>query len=69
MNANSKAKLVEKIQDWLDDERVSDDLGGNCAMWQDVDATNKNAHLMADAVEICVRAASLQSELDDELNN
>jgi hypothetical protein len=66
MNAHSKAKLVYKIQKWLDDESVADDLGGNLGIWQCSDSRQRNANLYADAVEIAINGMALQSQLEQE---
>ena len=66
MNAYSRAKLVDKIQDWLDDETVADDLGGTQGILQCTNTKQRNANLYADAVEVAINAMTLQSELESE---
>ena len=67
MQPKTKAKLVDCIQKWLDDEVVSDDLGGNLGMWQDPTSARKNANLFADAVDLAIRSMALQAELEKTL--
>jgi len=68
MQTRTKAKLTEKLQEWLDDEEVGDDLGGTDGIWQDNTTAARNANVMADAVENVINAMALQSELEEELN-
>jgi len=66
MNLHSKAKLVDAIQKWLDDEQVQDDLGGTDGIWQCDKINQRNANLYADAVELAIRSMALQAALEDE---
>lgn len=66
MDAYSRAKLVDKIQEWLDDENVADDLGGTSRIWQCTDIRQRNANLYADAVELAINSMTLQSQLEEE---
>ena len=69
MQSSTKAKLVAKLQEWLDDEEVYEDLGGNLGIWHDGCTTRKrNANVLANAVEASIGAMALQSELERELN-
>jgi len=67
MKADTKAKLVAKLHEWLEDEKVNDDVNGNCGVYMDFYDTDRNAHIYANAVEACVDAASLQNDLSKEL--
>lgn len=67
MKHETKAKLVNAIQAWLDDESVADDLGGNLGILQDITVQYRNANLCVDAVEIAIRGQALQSTLSEEL--
>ena len=66
MNLHSKAKLVDAIQKWLDDEQVQDDLVGTDGIWQCDKINQRNANLYADAVELAIRSMALQAALEDE---
>jgi len=66
MKAESRAKLVNLLQGWLDDELVSDDLGGTDGIWQCNDTRQRNANLYADAVDLSIKAMALQSSLEQE---
>lgn len=68
MNLHSKAKLVDLLQSWLDDEQVADDLGGTDGIWQCSNSRRRNATLLADACEIVLRSAALQNELEQEIS-
>ena len=66
MNLKSKVKLVDAIQEWLNDDEVSDDLGGTDGIWQCDKINQRNANLYADAVELAIRSMALQAALEDE---
>lgn len=68
MNLHSKEKLVDVLQCWLDDEQVSDDLGGTDGIWQCTDSSQRNANLLADACEVVLKSAALQNTLNLETN-
>ena len=66
MKAENRAKLVNLLQDWFDDEFVADDLGGTDGIWQCTDTRQRNANLCADAVELVIKSMALQSQLETE---
>ena len=68
MQSSTKAKLVSKLQEWLDDEEVNEDLGGNLGIWHDGTTGKRNANVLANAVEASIGAMALQSELETEIN-
>lgn len=68
MNSHTKAKLIDKIQEWLDDETVAGDLGGTFGILQCTDTRQRNANLYADAIEVVIKSMSLQGELEREIN-
>ncbi len=67
MDISIKAKLTDKLQEWLDDEEVVDVLGGAHGIWQDDSMTRRNANILANAVEAAIDAAALQSTFSNEL--
>ena len=66
MNIKLKSLLLEKIQQFLDENE--DDIGDLEGIWQDNTTANRNAALMTNAAEVVIDSMRLQSELDRELN-
>jgi hypothetical protein len=58
-----KAKLVDKIQEFLDDEENADLIGATLGAWQDDSLERKNATLMAESAFCVLKAQHIQYEL------
>jgi len=68
MDIRAKADLLDHLQEWLNDEKIADILGGTHGIWQDTTTTQRNANILADACEVVIDAMALQSDLEKELN-